>query len=676
MPDTTTPLRAAGLLTRRACAFSGPCGALIARWVRRPTAHEVKWGCSTKKLSQNCGTPAPGRAGWPQNTAEGGCATRKGRSEIASNRVTGVLLFLTFSALLCSAPSLDGAAAGRAPDPEAANVPNVYGGGILFAFSGLDGKTLAAEPVVASTVAGTPGLRFHLPKNPLLKLHLPRAGEIQWRLVSNDLLLARVPGEEAPVVVAFLAPNVVVGRLPASARVSLEGGDYNIAIMRGEVGDRTQFAVVWHPKGARTAAAIASQALQASMDTLVEGRLEFFPKLPPPPDNTPPVQARTLAKAFSVMKVNVYSPEDTIKGRWTTPARWPQQYMYLWDTAFNALGLAHLDMALAKESLLAAYGFQAESGLVPTRMGPGVGAAEASQPPLLGWGAWEVFSFDRMRDREFLQKSFDTVQKHVLWYMRTHRLDGEPPPEKPVEHGTPLYAWKSAEESGEENSPRFDAGAAFAAVDLSAYLANECRVLQEMAQRLGYRELAKTWGARADAIAQAARRQLWDDARGFFFDRKAPDGEWGGVWSSAGFLPLWAGIATPEQAARLKEHLLGKKFWTAMPVPSVARDDTSYKKDMWRGPAWPNMNYLIIRGLRRYGFEKEAADLRAKTLAGIAKWYGQTGALAEFYDADDQTPPADLARKEQKTADGGAGNTADYFWTASVYADLLLRPKP
>jgi hypothetical protein len=592
------------------------------------------------------------------------------------NRNMGAFLVLAVSALvLCPPPGTCAAAAERAVAPEAANVPNVYGGGLLFAFSGLDGKTLAAEPVVASTVAGAPGLLFHLPKNPVLRLHLPRAGEVQWRLVSNDILMARLPGEEAPVVVAFAAQNVVVGRLPASARVSLEGGDLNVAIMRGDIGDRTQFAVAWHPKGTQTAAAIASAALQASMDTLLEGRLDFFQKLPPLPDNLPPVQARALAKAFSVMKANVYSPEDTIKTRWTTPARWPQQYMYVWDSAFNAVGLARLDLDLAKESLLAVYGFQAESGLIPTRMGPSVGGGDASGPPMLAWAAWQLGSVDRRRDREFLQKSFDAAQKHVTWYMRTHRLDGEPPPEKPLEHGTPLYAWKSAEESGQENSPRFDAGVQFAAVDLSSYLAGECRALQEMAQQLGYRELAKTWGLRADAVAEAARQQLWDNARGFFFDRKAPDGEWGGVWSSAAFLPLWAGLATPEQAARVKDHLLGKKFWTAMPVPSVARDDPNYKNDMWRGPAWANMNYLIIRGLQRYGFEKEAAELRARTLAGVAKWYGQTGALYEFYDADDQAPPATLARKDQKTADGGTGNIADYFWTASVYADLLLRPK-
>jgi hypothetical protein len=569
-------------------------------------------------------------------------------------------------------------AAQKGPEPESINVPNIYGPGILFAFCGIDGKTSAAEPVVASTLAGGPAIQFHLPKDPILRIHLPRSGDqgIQWRLVANDILLARVSGETEPLVVAFLASNVVAGRLPHSARVTLEGGDTNIALLRGEVGDRAQFAVAWHPKGTRTAAAIASAAMQASMDTIVESRLDFYESLPPPPDGASPLQARALAKAFSVMRANTCSPEDMIKVRWTTPARWPAQFMYLWDTPFHSLGLMHLDVTLAKEAIQAVYGFQAESGMIPNRMGPTVAAVEVSHPPLLGWAAWEVYSFDKMRDRDFLQKSYDIVQKHVLWYMKTHRLDGEPPPEKPIEHGTPLYAWKSAEESGQENSPRFEGGAQFAAVDLSSYLAGECRALQQMAQRLGYRELAKTWGVRAEAIAEAARKQLFDKDRGFFFDRKAPDGEWAGVWSSAGFLPLWAGIATPEQAARLKEHLVSKKFWTAMPVPSVARDDPTYKKDLWRGPTWANINYLIWRGLKRYGFENQADELRAKTLAGAAKWYGRTGAFYEFYDPDDQVPPAALDRKGQKTAEGGAGDIPDYLWTATVYTDLLLRPKP
>ncbi|MCX5670479.1 MAG: ABC transporter permease subunit, partial [Planctomycetota bacterium] len=47
--STTTPLRAAGLPTRRAPAFSRRPGAIAARWVRRPTAYEVKWRCSMRK---------------------------------------------------------------------------------------------------------------------------------------------------------------------------------------------------------------------------------------------------------------------------------------------------------------------------------------------------------------------------------------------------------------------------------------------------------------------------------------------------------------------------------------------------------------------------------------------------------------------------------------------------
>jgi hypothetical protein len=586
------------------------------------------------------------------------------------------LAFLAIASLMVAAPYASRAAAAQGPAPESVTVPNVHGGGILFAFSGLDGKTSAAEPVTASTLAGAPGLRFHLPKDPILRIHLLKGGDgLQWRLVSNDVMMARVPGEEAPVVLAFLTANVVVGRLPAGARVSLEGGDTDIAIIRSEVGDRTQFAVAYHSKGGKAAAAAAAAASRASIDTLLEGRLDFFEKAPAPPEGAPAGQARALAKAMSVMKVNLYSPEENIKVRWTTPARWPQQYMVLWDTAFHGLGLMHLDIGLAKEAMQAAYGFQADNGMVPNRMGPGLAAGEISHPPMLAWAAWEIYRFDKMRDRDFLQKSFDAAQKHVIWYMKTHRLDGEPPPGKPIEHGVPLYAWKSAQESGQENSPRFDGGAQFAAVDLSCYLASECRALQEMAQRLGYRELAKTWGVRGDAVAEAACRQLWDKDRGFFFDRKAPDGEWVSVWSSAGLLPLWAGIATPEQAERLKDHLVGKKFWTATPVPSVARDDTNYGKDMWRGPAWVNMNYLIIRGLRRYDFNKEAADLRARTLAAVVKWYGQTGAMWEFYDADGETSPAALDRKGA-AASGGPTDIADYNWTAALYADMLLRPTP
>ena len=65
----------------------------------------------------------------------------------------------------------------------------------------------------------------------------------------------------------------------------------------------------------------------------------------------------------------------------------------------------------------------------------------------------------------------------------------------------------------------------FAAIDLSCYLAAECRTLYHMAQRLGYRVLAMTWRDRADDIAAAARTHLWNAEAGFFFDRQGRNTE-------------------------------------------------------------------------------------------------------------------------------------------------------
>ena len=565
-------------------------------------------------------------------------------------------------------------------------LPNIYGGGLPMAFSGLDGRTSWAAPVTAETVAGEVALRMHLPKDPVIRIVVASKGleEVKWRLVSNDLLVGYVPWDAVPLVVGFMSSNVVVGRLPMSCRVTLDGGDGRSALHRSEAGDRTKFAFAYDSRGAKVAATTATQAVNVSIDTLVESRTDFFQKLPPLSINTERIRARAFEKAFSVLRMNVYSPEDPITVRWTTPDRWPERDMGLWQSAFHSLGLMHMDPRLAQESLEAVYGFQTESGMIPGRGAPGQ-PSEVSQPPVLAWAAWQLYGREKIPNRKFLQRSFDVTQKHVLWFMKERRLGGPPPADKPVEFGVPLYAWKSAEESGMENAPRFEGAAGAAAVDLSCYLAEECRTLQAMAQSLGYRELAKTWGQRGDAVAEAARKQLWNAERGFFFDRKGADGEWVEVWSATGLLPLWAGIATPEQAARLKEHLVSKKFWTAEGVPSVARDDPRFKKDMWCGNTWMNLNYLLVRGLQQNGFEKEAADLREKTLATVTRWYAGTGALSESYDCDGQTPPMQLARKGQggagaaAAADGQGGSPsglADYNWTAAVFVDLMLRPKP
>jgi hypothetical protein len=547
---------------------------------------------------------------------------------------------------------------GSGADP----LPNVFGEGILFAPSGFDAPAKWSRPFVGVTVEG-PGLHFHFQKDAKLIVRMTQREReaLKWRVVVNDVLAAEYDGDPLGLVIAFSRPNLVVGRVPTGTRVAQEDGGYDVALLREARGDRTQFAFAYEPTGGRAAADAASIGLSASLKTVVENRIAEIRRFPVPRRTTPRV-ARVLLKAFTVMQANTYAPEEPLRTRWTTPDRWPHRDMGLWDSAFHSLGLMHLDAAVAKEALLAVYQFQTPEGMIPHRMSP-EGTGDHTQPPLLGWAAAQVFPHGRQRDREFLARSFEAADKHVTWILENRRLGS-----------SWLFAWKSAEESGADNAPRFDDGTDFAAVDFSCYLAKECRMLQRMAQQLGYREIAQKWSRTAEAIETATRDHLWDEDRGFFFDRRGPDGEWVGVWSHTGFLPLWAGIATKTQAAQLVRHLRNEeKFWTRMPVPSVARDDPAFEKDMWRGPTWVNTNYLIIKGLRRYGYKKDAEDLRARTLFGVIEWYERTGALWEFYDPDGRTPPARLDRKDRLETGQGLPVISDYHPTAATFADLVMR---
>ena len=81
-----------------------------------------------------------------------------------------------------------------------------------------------------------------------------------------------------------------------------------------------------------------------------------------------------------------------------------------------------------------------------------------------------------------------------------------------------------------------------------------------IAGKLGNTEDGENFKKRAAALAQAVNTILWDEKDGFYYDRNEKTGESIRIKSIAGFLPLWAGIATPERAKRLvQEHLTNEK---------------------------------------------------------------------------------------------------------------------
>ena len=123
------------------------------------------------------------------------------------------------------------------------------------------------------------------------------------------------------------------------------------------------------------------------------------------------------------------------------------------------------------------------------------------------------------------------------------------------------------------------------------------------------------------------------------------------------FFPLLLGTLPLEKAARLVKHIYKEDtFWPAFPVPSVALDEEVFDAEqMWRGPSWVNVNYLLVEGMSRSGFKAEARQLRRKTLDMLTR-------LPDFYEYYNPL-----------TGQPGAKAAPIFGWSAALYIDLALQ---
>ncbi|MEN6547775.1 MAG: trehalase family glycosidase [Armatimonadia bacterium] len=557
-------------------------------------------------------------------------------------------------------------------------LPNMWGGGQLFAFSGLEGQTSWAAPFVGSLLDEGLAVDFHQSPPVVLEVTGPEAQvlEVKPEWVIGDAFEVAVswPTGSGRVVAAFADCWTLVGRASEGLQVRLrEVADQpdqrhlqasgNFALVRGEQG---VWVLALDPEGPEAAHTRALEALRLDSAVVADERLAFVEELEVG-EILPPADERTYRKAASVLKTNVMAPEGTIGRRWTTPDRWPHRHMWLWDSCFHALGWLYLDSQLAMDAVEAMVESAYPDGMIPLCSAPTPAPYKLSQPPLLAWTVWELHQ--ATGDVDFPVRVYDGLAGYVRWFLN----------ERDRNHNGLLDWFKQDEdklchcgESGLDNSPRFDQPGIDDHVDLSCMIYNEMECLARIAFIGDRFDEAAEWREQAQKLAAAINERMWDEETGFYYDVRA-DGELLKMKTVVGFLPMWAGIASEERLGRLMAHLLDpREFATEFPIPTVALDEPSFTDDMWRGPTWINMNYLIFRGLMRNGLMAEANDLRAATLRQIARWYGSEGSIYEYYDCFAKTAPRKLHRKGGVGGQGGygVGTIADYGWSAALYVAL------
>jgi neutral trehalase len=254
---------------------------------------------------------------------------------------------------------------------------------------------------------------------------------------------------------------------------------------------------------------------------------------------------------------------------------------------------------------------------------------------------------------EFIRKVYQPLVNWHEWWKKGRDLDN---------NGLYEYHWRN--ESGWDDSPRWDKMTRMSgrieemyaeAVDLNCLLYLDAVNLSKMASWLGMKEEAERWMSEAQSLAERINAVLWDENIGLYMDRDALSGKMSKVKSPAAFYTMLVGIAPKSRVERMiREHLLNpKEFWLPRPVPVVAADEETFRPDsFWRGTVWGNIDFIVVSGLRNYGYNELAEEVKSKFIDTIT---------SERYFHERYNP---LTGK-------GIGAT-NFGWNASLFFQFLL----
>lgn len=419
----------------------------------------------------------------------------------------------------------------------------------------------------------------------------------------------------------------------------------------------------------------------------------------------------------------------------TVPSRTLYPYQWSWDTGFIAVGLAHVAPARAWHDLRTLFEAQWADGRVPHIVFdagpisepdpsreryfpgpafwrsvevPGSPARPTSglvQPPVHALAAWEIYrqapdASARERGAAELAWLYPRLVAQQRYLTACRNVGG-------AGLACLVHPW----ESGQDNSPAWDAPLAAVPADLSLleryrrrdldvshpshrptdadyarYIAIaqsyrsygyvddgpgerypflvECPAFNAIvgAAELALAEIATVLGAdprphreRAAQLTELLVERLFDQDTGMFHARDLYTGQLSPQPYLGGLLPLILPDLPTAQVKSLLLEAASPQFGLAeemsLPLPSYDRTAADLEPARyWRGPLWINMNWLLWRGLREHGHPALAAALRRSMLEVV-----RSAGCYEYFHA---------------TTGAGIG-TEEFSWTAALTLDLL-----
>jgi len=157
--------------------------------------------------------------------------------------------------------------------------------------------------------------------------------------------------------------------------------------------------------------------------------------------------------------------------------------------------------------------------------------------------------------------------------------------------------------------------------ELQGYVYDAWLRMAEIYDELDNKRRASQLRKKAALLFKKFNEVFWDEKSGFY--AYALDGDKKKVLSVASNVGqcLWSGIIAPKRAATVVKRLMQKDMWSGWGIRTLSSDHPSFNPYNYQtGAVWPHDNSLIALGMRRYGFDAEAAAL-ARDISGAASHF-------------------------------------------------------
>ncbi len=193
-------------------------------------------------------------------------------------------------------------------------------------------------------------------------------------------------------------------------------------------------------------------------------------------------------------------------------------------------------------------------------------------------------------------------------------------------------------------------------VDLNSLLCMLEETIADAYRAMRQPLLEQAYRKKAAKRAATIRSLMWHDADGWFYDFNFHRHEQTGYQCLAGVFPLFAGIATQEEAAAVAKNIK-KQFLK----PGGVLTSLTETGQQWDAPnGWAPLQWVAVVGLRKYGFHQLATDITKRFTRLVEETYDKEGRIVEKYNVT-----------SKGLGGGGEYVLQDGFgWTNGVYAAL------